>query len=68
MDVGLGTAAVVWLLSGVLFWGGFVVLALGFRRVDEYPGPSQSTPESSSPPNRIPSSVQEQVFARTSEK
>ena len=35
MDIGFGTAAALWLLSGVLFWGGFVALGLGFRAADE---------------------------------
>lgn len=34
MTIGWGTALTVWFLSGVVFWGAFVVCSLGFKRQD----------------------------------
>ena len=67
MNLGLGTAAVLWLLSGVFFWGAFVVLGLGFRRPGEHQDTSRPAPDAVQRPTRASSSVPAHVFARTSQ-
>ena len=43
--MGFGTIALLWLASGVFFWGAFVALCFGFRGTDGLGADPGSTPE-----------------------